>query len=371
MEKPPQPSDESDRLEALHNLDILDRPSEFRFDRITRLAARSLGTQFSEINLIDENRQWSKSQYGTRERQKPREDSFCAHAILEDDCLVIPDARQDSRFRDNPAVNQFPNIRFYMSFPITSPDGYNLGTLCVFDSEPHSPSQEDRDILKDLAELTEEELTKSSEYLPGLEPASVDYTDVMGDIHHQVRNNMQTILSFLDVQSSHEDSNKEILARAKHRTRTIALVYDCLTEVEGNIEVSMDTYLEELIHDVIQVENPSRSIDFQVDIDPVTISIEQAPVIGLLIHELVSNAVIHGFNRNEKGTIKVTFHKAEEHDAEFRFIVEDSGRGFPSDFDWRSDGGAGMTLIRNITENKFGGTLNCSTDTGVRYVGTI
>ncbi|MFB6347551.1 MAG: hypothetical protein ABEK50_17685 [bacterium] len=84
MTTPPIPDNEAERLKSLQDLDILDTPSEFRFDRITRLTAQSLDTEYSELNLIDEEREWSKSQYPSGQSEIPRDDSFCAHVIVSD-----------------------------------------------------------------------------------------------------------------------------------------------------------------------------------------------------------------------------------------------------------------------------------------------
>ncbi|MFB6356343.1 MAG: diguanylate cyclase [bacterium] len=158
MEQYPLHDDENERLESLNQLNILDTPAEERFDRITRLAARSIGVGFSEINLIDEDRQWSKSQYGTSQPESPREHSFCARTMLEDDITVIPDARSDERFSDNPYVKEQPNIRFYMSHKLETPDGFPAGTLCVFDDSPREPSEQDIEMFRDFVDMAQEEL---------------------------------------------------------------------------------------------------------------------------------------------------------------------------------------------------------------------
>jgi len=86
------PPNEAARIRALRKYAILDTPEEPSFDRITRLAARVLGTPIATLTLVDEERQWFKSAYGLKERENKRELSFCAHAILSDDVMVVPDA---------------------------------------------------------------------------------------------------------------------------------------------------------------------------------------------------------------------------------------------------------------------------------------
>ncbi len=153
------PRDEAKRLKALRMLGVLDTPAEERFDRLTRLARRSFGVPIALVSLIDANRQWFKSRQGLEATETPRDISFCGHAILGSDTLVIPDAHADERFADNPLVTAEPCIRFYAGRPISAPDGCKIGTLCLIDSEPRSFTDEDLELLDDLAEMVEDELT--------------------------------------------------------------------------------------------------------------------------------------------------------------------------------------------------------------------
>src|SRR3712207_6631246 len=129
----PIPSDEADRLRALHELDVLDTGAEAEFDDIVALASRICGVPMSLVSLIDADRQWIKAKVGTDVTETTRDVSFCAHAILGRDLLVVPDARLDARFADNPGVVTDPGVRFYAGAPLITTDGYAVGTLCVVD----------------------------------------------------------------------------------------------------------------------------------------------------------------------------------------------------------------------------------------------
>lgn len=157
MPAAPIAPNEPERIAALHGLGILDTPPDERFDRITRTAKRLLGVEIALVSLVDVNRQWFKSCIGLPDRETPRAISFCAHAILSDDILVIPDAREDARVATNSNVTGAPHIRFYAGKPLRGPSGHKLGTLCVIDTEPREFGEDDRAALIDLAAMAEAE----------------------------------------------------------------------------------------------------------------------------------------------------------------------------------------------------------------------
>jgi signal transduction histidine kinase len=138
--RPPTPPDEAERLRALYELKILDTPPEPDFDDMVALASQICGAPMSLVNLIDADRQWSKAGVGVgvgvQEVEIPREMSFCAHAILGRDLMVVPDATADARFADNPLVVRRKGIRFYAGAPLITTEGYALGALCVIDATP-------------------------------------------------------------------------------------------------------------------------------------------------------------------------------------------------------------------------------------------
>jgi GAF domain-containing protein len=151
MIEAPIPENEEERLEALKSLGILDTPREEQFDRITRLALKVFKVPISTLTLVDKDREWFKSCQGLPAREGARAISFCGHALLEADMLVIPDTLKDVRFADNPMVLGEPHIRFYAGVPVKDRHGYRLGVFCIKDRVPRELSLEDRQLLKDLA----------------------------------------------------------------------------------------------------------------------------------------------------------------------------------------------------------------------------
>jgi diguanylate cyclase (GGDEF)-like protein/PAS domain S-box-containing protein len=149
----PVPENEAGRLRMLSRLNILDTDPEEEFDQIAETIKEFLGTKYSAVHLISGDWQWAKAACGIDLGKVPREDSFCAHAVAKGDVLVVEDPQNDERFADNPLVTGAPNIRFYAGAPITV-RGFTVGTLCVYDDQFHSLTEEDRTFLTRFARIT-------------------------------------------------------------------------------------------------------------------------------------------------------------------------------------------------------------------------
>jgi diguanylate cyclase len=152
MRSAPSRTNETESLEALTALEVLDSAPEAEFDALVKVATIVCGVPISLISLIDVDRQWFKANEGLDGvSETPRELAFCAHAVLGDDLFEVPDATLDERFADNPLVTGQPDIRFYAGAPLRLSNGVRVGTLCVIDRQPRSLNETQRNILLQLS----------------------------------------------------------------------------------------------------------------------------------------------------------------------------------------------------------------------------
>jgi len=150
---------EARRMEAVHRYAILDTPPDGTFERIAALAARFFDVPIAIVSVVDRDRIWFKAHHGLPDViEIDRYDGLCASAVLQHDAWVVTDARVDPRTIDNPLVAGELGLRFYLGIPLTTSDGFNLGTLNVIDVEPREVSDEEVETLEDLAAIIVREL---------------------------------------------------------------------------------------------------------------------------------------------------------------------------------------------------------------------
>ena len=173
------PANEIARLEALRAYDILDTPPERACDDLVQLAAQLCGTPIALISLVDTGRQWFKARVGLDACETSRENSFCAHALLQPgELFVVPDATADPRFAGNPLVTGEPRVRFYAGVPLVTPEGHALGTLCVIDRVPRELSAGQQSALGRLARLAMDQFELRRKLTGG-----ASSPDALSDLH--------------------------------------------------------------------------------------------------------------------------------------------------------------------------------------------
>lgn len=324
------------------------------------MLALILNVDCAEINFIDRDRQWSKSRYGGTVRQIPREHSLCAHTIFQDDVMIVPDTRTDSRFRDNPYVNDPPEVRFYMGVPLCSRNGHAVGTLCVFDDTPRSPANNEIQTLKNYGEITENELRRrrtDREQLPRNTRA-----DFHKHLQHRVNNTLQLVLSFLNLERR---VNPDRTIEDRHytlrsRIQMFGLLQKHLAD-DDELRVKMKRVVDDLIEGKLR-DYPDRitdDVDRTSRVDDITVTMNRATVLTVMVNELIDNALRHAFSPSKPGKLHVALHKNR---SRIRLQVEDNGPGIP-DSRQQNTGTTGIRLLQKLCAH-LGAELHFDTSNG-------
>lgn len=230
MQIPPIPVDEAERLEALRSYNILDTAPERDFDEIVQLASNICGTTISIITLIDEARQWFKAKVGINDVGTVRDEAFCAHAILSDDIMLVPDMSRDVRFYDNPLVTGSMGVRFYAGMPLITPDGFKLGTLCVVDNRPRDLSPDQIFALQVLAKqvVKRMELRKK---ITELERLNDTHRKLLSVISHDLRSPLTSLYGMLELSDRYNLSPAEFKSSLPAMKQSFTAANNLLTNL--------------------------------------------------------------------------------------------------------------------------------------------
>lgn len=254
MSAAPLPVNEAQRLERLRKYGILDTPPEEAFDRIVRLAASILDVPMAVISLVDDERQWFKAKVGIDVPETTREIAFCAHAILRDDVLVVNDATKNPLFSDNPMVTGEAHIRFYAGAPLTTHDGFNLGTVCAIDRRPRTITAEQEALLRDLGALVIDQLELRAAGRLALaeveERIRIDAfkTAFISTVNHELRTPLTSIIGAVELIASGaagevSEGVADLLTIAERNSavllRLINDLLDSAKMVEGNLKLEL------------------------------------------------------------------------------------------------------------------------------------
>ncbi|HHP7242208.1 MAG TPA: ATP-binding protein [Cyclobacteriaceae bacterium] len=380
-----QPS-EIERLKAIESYNILDTMSDNDYDNITTLASQICEAPISLISLIDNKRQWFKSHYGLTINETPKEYSFCAHAIKEDDFFVVGDARKDARFYDNPLVTGYPHIVFYAAVPLINANGYTLGTLCVIDKEPRELTESQKQSLEVLAHQTMKllELRKSTYKLRLLNNRLEEKNKILErfaqatavDINSPLKMINMTYKKFIAEYGSILDDDAKILLK-----KIQASSEKLSQQVEGLMDYSkLDSIdpinktnfpVSDLVKDLSTIYPlvDDYQIDFLINISDIHAN---HTLLRKILMELISNAIRH----NDKVYAHIEVGGNEE-DRFYEFFVSDNGPGIDEEelnqvFDMykvfnpvgrygETGIGIGLTNVRRIVKD-LGGNIQIESE---------
>ncbi|MBC7892605.1 MAG: GAF domain-containing sensor histidine kinase [Sphingobacteriaceae bacterium] len=338
----PLPPDESERLRALYEFDILDTPAEHEFNQLVQLASQICNVPISLVSLIDHDRQWFKARVGLDTPETHRNFAFCSHAILNDEVLSVEDTTQDLRFHDNPLVVGNPSIRFYAGIPLKTQAGYKLGTLCVLDTRPRNLGVEQLAALEvisgqvmkllELRTINREVLRKQQE----LKDLSATQNRIISIIAHDVRtplSSLKTLLGLMQTDTLSQDETDEIVTLGAQQLNVTLdtlnnLVDWGVLQLNTTLQVpDTDIDLSELVEEELRRHRVAASLKQNTLLNTVPPGLylsHDAHVLKFALRNLLGNAI----KFTEGGTVRVS---AELTDGRIRLCVSDTGVGMPEE----------------------------------------
>ncbi|MGJ4734706.1 GAF domain-containing sensor histidine kinase [Leptospira levettii] len=394
MQIAPLPKNEAARLSALKGLEILDTPEEEMFDEITKLASMICDAPISLVSLIDETRQWFKSHHGLKARETPRSLAFCSHAILGDELFVIPNAKNDKRFKNNPLVNEDPHVIFYAGIPLALDDQIKLGTLCVIDNKPRELNEEQLQMLRLLGKQTVRllQMRKDRDKLEiekrSAERANAAKRDFIAAISHDIRNPLNSLLGMSEMirEQPIPESIHHYVDHIKNAGEVILnLVNDTieLSRLEENASVLNNEWFHlsqclEVYHNFFKQETKRKKIEFRLknEISETVYLLSDKRKLEKIIWNLTANAV--KFTHHGSVDCHVYLETKADENANLIIEIKDTGPGISPEIKDRlfqkynefvpdgceiSGSGLGLSIVK-LSLEEMNGEINVESKVG-------
>jgi two-component sensor histidine kinase len=365
MLNPNNSNDEKARLEVLKSYEILDSPPEEDYNSLTFLASEIFNVPISFISLVDEERVWFKSIYGSNISEIERETSFCTYAInSSEDVFVIEDARKISKFKNLPSVIGHSKFVFYAGATLVDSDGYVIGTLSIIDSKVKSLSNKETQQLKILANQVMKllELRKKNNYLKII---NNEKTILLKEIQHRVKNNLQLISSLISLQIN-KISDPNISAAFNiclNRILAISNIHQNIYLEYARETVNFRIYLNGLLNSFEIAHSFSKNI--QNEIEDIILGLNIAVPLSLITSEILTNTFKHAFSETQEKKIQIVFQKKEN--GLLEMIIQDNGVGFNIEEKWETSNSLGFEIIKTLMD-QINGNITCvSTKNGTLF----
>ena len=386
---------DANRLASLQRTRLLDSPPEHGFDRLTRLAAKLLQAPVALVSLVDEDRQYFKSCIGLpepwiSERGTPLSHSFCQHAVVARAPLIIEDARVHPLVQDNLAIPDL-NVVAYAGIPICSPDGYAIGSFCVIDSEPRAWTQDQIEILRELATSVETEIAlrvRAEEAQQALQA----HDELLSIVSHDLKNPVSVIRAYADLLDRRlpprtpqdidriQDGLRQIVTAATRLTGQINELQD-IAHMHIGRPIGLQRQPADLVMVLRQVVADQQQTTRHHTIQLTTTVSELVSLVdGLRIERVLTNLLANAIKFSPSGgDVRVVL--TQEHDESGMWAVvqvQDDGLGIPTselahifrrfhrgtNVAGRIAGtGIGLTSAQQIVE-QHGGTITVASEEG-------
>ena len=337
---------EQQRLAVLIAANLLDTPVEATFDRLTRLASAILKTPVALVSLVDHHRQFFKSSVGLPEpwatcRQTPLSHSFCQHVVKTNETLAVADARNHPLLRDNLAIAELGVIA-YLGIPLTTAEGYTLGSFCAIDTTPREWSDRDVEILRDLAGLAIEkiELRLLANQLPDylqLSNLELFRAEMVQMLVHDLRNPLTSFLGGLDLMplvGTLNDAQQRCLSLARQGGATLAQTIDSILDASKSqtdqIELKLAAISPTQIMDIACQQMLPLAQKSEVRLTYTASAVPPFMADSEKLRRVMVNLVGNAIQNTPPGGEIFVFAQATDAQT-IQFTVKDTGRGIPAE----------------------------------------
>jgi two-component sensor histidine kinase len=340
-----------ERLAALADTNLPDSAAEESFDRLTRMVTRLLGVSVALVSLVDDKRQFFKSQQGlesplSEQRQTPLSHSFCQHVVIDRAPLMVTDAENDPRVSGNPAVAEL-GVRAYLGVPLTLPSGHVIGSLCAIETTPRAWSDTDLKSLREVAEIVISEIALRRE-IAHRQRAEEDNELLIAELQHRVKNTLSTVQALIQLNLRSSPTLAAFRDTIGGRIESLAKTHTLLTTRRWRAIGFRDILKSELA--------PYEQIErITLDGPDFDLEAEVATTFGMVIHELTTNAAKYGALSLPGGEVDIKWSAKPAESADSAITLTWRESGGPRILDQGSKG-FGSTLIERLIVRQFGGT---------------
>ncbi|WP_281234024.1 GAF domain-containing hybrid sensor histidine kinase/response regulator [Flavobacterium gelatinilyticum] len=338
----PIPDNELQRLAALKRYNILDTLPDTAFDDATKLVSYICGVPIAHISFIDESRQWFKSEIGIGVSEVPREITFCRYTILDTKMVEIPDTHVNETFKDDPNVTGGFNVRFYAGVPLTTPDGYNIGTLCAVDHVSKNLNQNQRNALSLVAKHVMAQLelgTKNIELQAQrkiAEKAVLARDSFLANMSHEIRTPLNAVIGFTDLltQTELDEIQREYIDSVQIAGENLLLIVNDILDLSkiesGNLAIEAEPFnikkTLKHVYNLLKVK-VKKDVEFNLFLDadmPDMVIGDQGR-----LNQIMVNLIGNSLKFTSEGEVTVSVKMTEETETAYslRFSVKDTGIG--------------------------------------------
>lgn len=386
MIPPKLPENELQRQRAVEKYQLLDTLPEQIFDNITSLMSFICDVPISLITLLDKDRNFLKSHHGVPFNESPRSISFCGHTINQkESIMVVQDARLDERFLDNPLVTDYQAV-FYAGVPLVDPDGYRLGTLCVYDHKPRELSEKQIEALQNMSKqvmqlfIQHYQNLQLTEMKVSLEERNSELKKFASVVSHDLKSplaNISTLATMIEKEAAHtlDEESVQYLGLLKESSASLRAYIDGLLLYYKSDSILIHDSDSITFHEVIfELRNMLSVSEEQIKVGhDRELMINKTALLQILVN-LTSNA----FKYNSKAS-PIARISVNEMEGFYHFEVEDNGIGIeakyhdvifdlftvtPSrDSEGNVGTGIGLATVKKLI-NKMGGSISIRSEVG-------